>query len=313
MSAINASIGCAVVGYGLAGQAFHAPLIAATPGLTLRTIVSSRPEAVHVDWPEVAVTENLTAVLDDPDIALIVIATPDALHAEQAQAALVTGKHVVIDKPVVRTLTEAHQIAAVAERSPGICTVFQNRRWDSDFLTLSKLIAAGELGDVVTFESHYDRFRPVVIDRWKEKPDAGVWQDLGRLPRETRFIGDMPHAWISSDYIRSALDLFYYERSSDRALILAAGIAPSWLTGGGIAIRDIRTPYGRLSYALRPSGRTLRLTLSGAARPPGGFILPWPYASRAPAWAMIDGRTARLHDNLLAIPASARSVVLRRP
>jgi F5/8 type C domain len=147
--------------------------------------------------------------------------------------------------------------------------------------------------------------RPVAWNGWAEV--------VGRLPRETRFIGDMPHAWISSDYIRSALDLFYYERRSDRALVLAAGIAPSWLTGAGVAIRDVRTPYGLLSYALRPSGRALRLTLAGSARPPGGFVLAWPFADPAPRWARIDGRRVRLSGGEVLIPAAARSVVLSRP
>lgn len=176
---MSETIGAAVIGYGLAGQTFHAPLIAATPGLDLRAIVSSRPEAVHADWPDSVAVSDLETVLADQDIQLIVIATPDWLHAEQAQVALAAGKHVVVDKPFARTLSEARTLAAAAARSSGICTVFQNRRWDSDFLTLRRLIADGELGEIVHFESRYDRFRPTVVDRWKEKPGAGVWQDLG--------------------------------------------------------------------------------------------------------------------------------------
>jgi predicted dehydrogenase len=179
MTASDAPIGCAIIGYGLAGQTFHAPLIAATPGLDLRTIVSSRPEAVRADWPGVRIVPDLGSVLADPGIGVVVIATPDVLHAEQAQAVLAAGKSVVIDKPFAQSLSQAQAISAAAKRSSGLCTVFQNRRWDSDFLTLRRLIAAGDLGEVVQFESHYDRFRPAVIDRWKEKPGAGVWQDLG--------------------------------------------------------------------------------------------------------------------------------------
>ncbi len=147
--------------------------------------------------------------------------------------------------------------------------------------------------------------RPLAWNGWAEV--------VGRLPRETRFIGDMPHAWISSDYIRSALDLFYYDRAADGVLVLAAGIPPVWLGEKGIAIRDIRTPYGSLGYTLRQHGRELRLTLSGTARPPGGFVLPWPLSTNAPATARIDGRTVGLHHSNLAIPATARTVVLVRP
>ena len=172
-------IGVAVIGYGLAGQTFHAPLIAATPGLNLRAVVSSRPEAVHADLPEVEVLPSLGSALARDDIGLIVVATPDALHAEQAIAALEAGKSVVVDKPFAATLADAESVAAVAKTAPGVFSVFQNRRWDADFLTLRRLIDEGELGEVAVFESHYDRFRPIVTDRWKDQRDGGVWADLG--------------------------------------------------------------------------------------------------------------------------------------
>lgn len=179
MTRSSAPIGVAVLGYGLAGQTFHTPLVAATPGLELRAVVSSRPKAVHADWPDVEVLPDLDAALARDDIGLIVVATPDALHADQAVAALEAGRHVVVDKPFAQTLAQAERVAAAATRSTGVLSVFQNRRWDADFLTLRRLIADGDLGEVVHFESHYDRFRPTVVDRWKERPGAGVWQDLG--------------------------------------------------------------------------------------------------------------------------------------
>lgn len=172
-------IGVAVVGYGLAGQTFHAPLIQATPGLSLAAVVSSRPEAVHADLPDVDVLPDLDAALARDDIGLIVVATPDALHAEQSIAALKAGKSVVVDKPFAATLADAEAVAAVAAASPGVFSVFQNRRWDADFLTLRRLIAEGELGEIAVLESHYDRFRPAVTDRWKDQRDGGVWADLG--------------------------------------------------------------------------------------------------------------------------------------
>ena len=175
----NDPIGVAVVGYGLAGKAFHAPLVAATPGLRLAAVVSSRRDEIRADWPQADPLPELDAALARPDIGLVVIATPDALHADQAIAALEAGKSVVVDKPFAASLDEARRIAAVAARAPGVCSVFQNRRWDADFLTLRRLIAEDALGEIVNFESHFDRLRPAVVDRWKEKPGAGVWQDLG--------------------------------------------------------------------------------------------------------------------------------------
>ena len=134
---------------------------------------------MHADLPEVEVLPSLGSALARDDIGLIVVATPDALHAEQAIAALEAGKSVVVDKPFAATLADAESVAAVAKTAPGVFSVFQNRRWDADFLTLRRLIDEGELGEVAVFESHYDRFRPIVTDRWKDQRDGGVWADLG--------------------------------------------------------------------------------------------------------------------------------------
>ncbi len=169
----------ALVGYGFVGKTFHAPLIAATPGLALHTVVSSDPAKVLADHPAVKVAPDLAAALADPAIDLVVIATPDPLHAQQAHAALDAGKAVVIDKPFAVTLGEARAVADQARRAGKLLSIFHNRRWDSDFLTLKALIADGSLGEVVQYESHFDRFRPIVRDRWREAPGAGVLLDLG--------------------------------------------------------------------------------------------------------------------------------------
>ncbi len=169
----------ALIGYGFAGKTFHAPLISACPDLRLHTVVSTRPEAVHADWPEARVVPDLASALADPEIDLVVIATPDALHAEQAEAALEAGKAVVVDKPFALSLDDARRVVDLAESKGLFLSVFQNRRWDADFLALKAEIASGRLGRIVTYQSHFDRYRPVVRDRWREAPGAGVWQDLG--------------------------------------------------------------------------------------------------------------------------------------
>ena len=171
----------ALVGYGFAGRVFHAPLIAGVEGMQLSSIVSSRTGAVHADWPEVTVHPDMSGVLADPAIDLVVLATPNTLHASQAHAALDAAKHVVVDKPFTVTVPEAEAVVAHAERAGRVVSVFQNRRWDADFLTLRRLIAEGALGEVTYFESRFDRFRPVVRDRWRERagPGAGLWFDLG--------------------------------------------------------------------------------------------------------------------------------------
>lgn len=168
-----------LAGFGLAGQAFHGPLISATPGLGLVAVVSSDAAKVHAHYPHVAVAADFAALLAAPMLDAVVLATPDHLHAEQAVAALGAGKHVVIDKPLAPTLAEAQRIAAVARDSERLVTVFHNRRWDADFLTLRQLIASGALGEVVQCNSHFDRFRPDLGTRWKDRREGGVWQDLG--------------------------------------------------------------------------------------------------------------------------------------
>lgn len=174
------SLNVALVGYGYVGKTFHAPLIAATPGLVLHTIVSSKPDAVRADFPAVKVHPDLAAALADPDVELVVIATPNALHAPQAHQALEAGKHIVVDKPFTLTVDEAQGVIAHAKTANRLLSVFHNRRWDADFLTLQRVMGEGTLGKIRQFTSHYDRFRPTVRDRWREQdvPGAGTWYDL---------------------------------------------------------------------------------------------------------------------------------------
>jgi len=174
----------ALVGFGLSGKVFHAPLIAATPGLKLATVVTSRHAEVTTDYPDATVVTSIEAALADPSVMLVVLASPDHLHADHlhadhALAALDAGKHVVIDKPFTPTLEEARFVATRAADKRLMLSVFHNRRWDSDFLTLRRLIANGELGEVVELESRFDRWRPELGERWKDRRAGGVWQDLG--------------------------------------------------------------------------------------------------------------------------------------
>ncbi|MEH6420570.1 oxidoreductase [Pseudomonas sp. CGJS7] len=177
----SAPLRVALVGYGFAGKTFHAPLIAATPGLALTLIGSSDAAKVHADRPDVEVIGDPLAAVTDPRADLVVIATPNDSHAPLARAALSAGKHVVVDKPFTLDIGEARELTALAERHGRLLSVFQNRRWDSDYLGVKQAIDEGRLGEVVHFESHIDRFRPQVRERWREQagPGTGVWWDLG--------------------------------------------------------------------------------------------------------------------------------------
>lgn len=146
------------------------------------------------------------------------------------------------------------------------------------------------------------------------RPEAwnGWAEVVGRDAREPRFIGDMPHAWISSDYIRSALDLLVYERDRDHALVLAAGVPTRWLeTEEGVGVRGVRTAWGPVGYRFRREGGTYVLTIDPGASPPGGYVVPWPSGETPPARVTIDGRTAHWSGSQLSIPAEARRIEMR--
>lgn len=169
----------AVIGFGLAGRVFHAPLIATTEGLELAAIVSSRTDEIAAAWPSVRAVADPEEVFADPTIDLVVVATPNDSHFDLAARALTAAKHVVIDKPFALTSAQAKDLIAMARGR--LLTVFHNRRWDGDFLTLKKLKADGALGNIAYMESRFDFYRPVVRDRWRERsgPATGIWYDLG--------------------------------------------------------------------------------------------------------------------------------------
>ncbi|MBL0947360.1 MAG: discoidin domain-containing protein [Brevundimonas sp.] len=156
---------------------------------------------------------------------------------------------------------------------------------------------------IAALDYFFGDMRPVAWNGWAEV--------VGRHEREPRFIGDMPHAWISSDYIRSALDLFVHERDRDHALVLAAGIPLDWIeTEEGVGIANLRTAYGPVSWHLRQDGRGYVLDLDTAATPPGGFVLAWPDGSDART-ARIDGRAIDWSGGELVLPPGTRRVELR--
>ncbi|QDQ11746.1 Gfo/Idh/MocA family oxidoreductase [Streptomyces spectabilis] len=175
-----------LIGYGLAGSVFHAPLIAATDSLVLDTVVTSNPErqaeaTTAYGSRTAASADELWDRADELD--LVVIASPNKTHVPLATAALKAGLPVVVDKPLAGTATDARDLAALADERGLLLSVFQNRRWDNDFRTLRKLLAAGELGDVWRFESRFERWRPQPKGGWRESGDpeeiGGLLYDLG--------------------------------------------------------------------------------------------------------------------------------------
>jgi predicted dehydrogenase len=173
-----ADLRVAIIGYGLAGRIFHAPLIAATGGLTVASVVTSSPErqaAVARDHPGARALSSADRLWERDDHDLVVIATPNDTHVGLATAAIDHGLPVVVDKPLAVTSARADELVLHAQRAGVLLTVFQNRRWDADHLTLVRLLEGGHLGDVIRYESRFERWRPA--------PKQGSW-------RETRPSGE---------------------------------------------------------------------------------------------------------------------------
>ncbi|ADW68411.1 oxidoreductase [Granulicella tundricola] len=177
-----AEIGVGVIGFGLATKVFHAPFVSAVPGLKLKAIVQRSGDEAAQAYPEVKIVRSVEELLADPAIALVVVATPNETHFPLAKQALEAGKHVVIDKPFAATSEQARELIELAQEMGLVLAPFHNRRWDADFLTVKKVMADGSLGRLVTFESHYDRYRPTLRENtWKEaaNPANGLLMDLG--------------------------------------------------------------------------------------------------------------------------------------
>ena len=239
-----------LVGYGFAGQTFHAPVLSAVPGMELAAVASSQAGKLASEWPGVSIVDDVQAMVAREDIDLVVVATPNAQHFPVARIALQAGKHVVVDKPFTLNAAEARDLTALAERNGLLLSVYQNRRFDADFLTLRDLLADGALGRPVYFESHFDRFRPEVRDRWREQavPGAGLWVDLGAhlLDQAVQLFGKPDTLQLDSAVLRDGAvvdDYFHavlrYEEGPHaplrvvlHATTLAAHAAPRYLMHG---------------------------------------------------------------------------------
>lgn len=174
-----------IIGFGPGGNTFHAPIISTTDGLRISKIRARKESEVNLAkqrYPDAIITDNADNVINDPDIDLVVIATPNDSHHSLAKQALLANKNVVVDKPFTITTADADDLIKIAKQQNKILSVHHNRRYDSDFRTIEKLLKSNVLGELVEFESHYDRFRNYLKPgAWREKdePGAGILYDLG--------------------------------------------------------------------------------------------------------------------------------------
>lgn len=178
-------INVGLIGFGMAGRLFHGPTINSTKGLNLYKIRETKApniEIISERYPEAIIVNDTNEILNDPKVDLVIVATPNVTHYDVATQALNADKHVVVDKPFTVTSAEASVLITLAKTKNKLLTVYQNRRWDSDFQTIKKVIVSGMLGNLVEYEAHYDRFRNTIRpDTWKEDGvlGTGLVYDLG--------------------------------------------------------------------------------------------------------------------------------------
>ncbi|MCU0352349.1 MAG: oxidoreductase [Cytophagales bacterium] len=184
--------------YGMSGKVFHGPLLKAHPGFRVAKIVERSTERSRADFPDAVRVKSWDEITTDPAITLAVVNTPNAYHYDMCRQALEAGKHVVVEKPFTVTADEGQKLIDLAERKNRLLAVFQNRRWDGDFLTVQQVVKNRLLGQLVEYEAHYDRFRNYVeANTWKEEtgPGSGILYNLGsHLIDQALVLFGMPQA-----------------------------------------------------------------------------------------------------------------------
>jgi len=172
----------ALASFGMSGQVFHGPTLKVNPDFEVVRVLERSKNLSTSLFPQSRITRSFEEIIEDPEIELVVVNTPDSFHYDMARRALLAGKHIVVEKPVTQQSSQAEELLALAKDKGLLFSVYQNRRWDGDFLTVKKVLEQGKLGRLVEFESHYDRFRTMITpDTWKEVGDefAGVLYNLG--------------------------------------------------------------------------------------------------------------------------------------
>lgn len=255
-----------LIGFGLAGQAFHAPVIQGVPGMELACILERRGTRAQEKYPGVRVARTLDELLADKEIQLCAIATPNDSHFEYARACLLAGRNVVVDKPFAPTLAESEELVRLAAERGRFITVYHDRRFDGDFGTVKEIVGSSRLGKIVEYECRYDRFRPEPkANAWRERAGqaaAGVLFDLGPhvldqaliLFGEPRSITASAFCQRETSQVDDAFDVcleYPGLRAMLRARILAFAPGPHFLIHG--------TKGSFVKYGMDPQESRLRV------------------------------------------------------
>ncbi len=321
----TAALRVALVGYGVAGASFHAPLIATTDGLVLHGVVTrdrERRAQLAVRFPDAVAVDALAEVVADVD--LVVVASPNRFHLDLARTALEAGKHVVVDKPLAVTSAEARALATQAETAGVVLAAFHNRRWDDDFLTLQRVVKDGRLGRLQRLESRFDRWRPQLKEgAWREGGDpadgGGLLLDLGShlVDQAVQLLGPVRTVYAELDVRRPGAVV-----EDDVFVALAhEGGARSQLWAGVYAadapprLRALGDEAAFVSFGLDPQEAALR---DGASPRDPGFGLREPgleatlhdgSGSAGERLVMEPGRWAAFYAGVVAAIRSGGTVV----
>jgi predicted dehydrogenase len=313
----------AIIGYGLSGRFFHAPLIASTEGLTLAAVVTSNPERqarVAQDHPSARIVATPDELWAQADQDLVVIAAPNAAHAPLASEAIARGLAVVVDKPLAVSSDQAEAVVRAAERAGVLLTVFQNRRWDSDHLTLVRLLAEKRLGTVRRYESRFERWKPVADGKvWRDaSPEQGGGQllDLGShiVDQATTLFGRVSLVYAEVDAargqpsddddflaLRHVSSVISHLRASAvtaapgprlRVLGSEAGFVVDELDGQETELRAGQRPDTAPDWGVEPESRWGRLVAGERSEPIPSERGDWPRFYALLATALRDGGPA---------------------
>ena len=267
MSLMNEPIRVGVVGFGLAGRIFHTAVVAAVPGLHLAAIVKPTGDQAKQAYPHIPCYRSLDEMLDDKTIQLIIVATPSHTHYQIAEECLSADRNVVIDKPFTLTSAEAAELIRLARERNLLLSAYQNRRWDGDFLTVKKILDGGQLGRLISYESHFDRFRPEPrLDVWRESggPGSGTLFDLGThlIDQATSVFGSPSRIMASVRTDRDqaaaddAFDIFLtYEREHPLTVKLSAS-SIARIPGPRFTLHGMRGSY--VKFGLDPQEQQLK-------------------------------------------------------
>jgi len=291
------TIRTAVVGYGLAGSVFHAPLLATNASYSLDVIATSdagRQAAASARLPAVEVVRDGTAVIDRAaGLELVVLATPPMTHYPLAKAALEAGLDVVVDKPFAVASGQGQELIDLAQERGRVLTVFHNRRWDGDFLTLRKLLAARALGEVTRFESRFERWSPAIGKAWKARATAadggGALFDLGShlIDQALQLFGpaSVPHAELKARRSDERADDDVFLVLRHRSGVISHLAMNMLCAQQGPRFRVLGSIGGFTKHGVDPQEPYIAA---------GGSPLDAEYGVEAPEWAGVLGRDGHL-------------------